>query len=253
MTIGYALLPRKFFNETVTRSMTDAEFRAAIYIIAGPHSNSIGAMDLPPGYLSSDLGINQKKAEAIYRALVAHGVIQQFGDQRHIFLTRHFEWNTIQNPNVFKSAMKLLQALPSDPLVSQVINGMKPFAKRFGVPFENALEAVWIEKCQPFSITSSTTLSLPILKTITCATAPPLAGQELDIDEFTTFWETYPGKGNKILARQQFEFVIASGLTTASEVIAAAARFVDKSKLTNSTEPLLPANSWLKCGGWRDA
>jgi hypothetical protein len=129
--LGYAMIARDFVMRPEVTTLSDVSYRAASYILHGPHSNMIGAFAMPVGYLASDMGWSISKAGSAIGEIENAGLISRFHDKRHLMIVGHFEINKPQNPNTMKKALKLLDALPADPLMAILVDNLRPFAEWF--------------------------------------------------------------------------------------------------------------------------
>lgn len=148
MPRDYGRVYTAFWNSQDIRPLSDRGKLLANYLITGPHSNMLGAYLLPDAYISDDLGWSVETVRKTLDELSRNGFATRFEDGRHIVVCKFLSWNPIENPNVGKAALKQLEQLPHDEVLSHVINGLSLYEKqfpngletlrkRFGKPFRN--------------------------------------------------------------------------------------------------------------------
>lgn len=113
----YGKLYASFWTSPDIAELPDDEKILAAYCLTSPHSNLIGCFRLPIAYAAEDL---RKPFESLVEAFAK---LQNIGfltyDKRHQWVVIHkfLKWNQFESPNVAKSALKVLESVPTNSLV----------------------------------------------------------------------------------------------------------------------------------------
>jgi hypothetical protein len=120
----------------------------AFYLLTCPHGNSLGAYRLPEGYVAEDLKWDSDRVKRTFKELegtVSEPLIKGLGLASEPFALRcetvgwvwifhHLKWNKPDNPNQFKSLVKLACKIPDNcgwkPLF------MRVYGEQLGLAFE---------------------------------------------------------------------------------------------------------------------
>lgn len=127
-----------------------------LYLLTSPHSNGVGCYRLPVAYIADDLcwGISETVSQTVpvtvtgtvsqtivepsarvlstLSELVSKGFIERDDQRGWVRIINWFEHNIIENPNVAKSFMPFIDAVPKDSTIYQgFIDSLQPHAKRF--------------------------------------------------------------------------------------------------------------------------
>ena len=103
-----------FWTSQTTRSLSEDGRAVALYLITSPHTNMIGVFRLPDGYICEDL---QWPSERVSKGLdncSENGFATRFEPSKWVVIHKHMLWNTIENPNQAKAALKLLESIPKE-------------------------------------------------------------------------------------------------------------------------------------------
>lgn len=102
------------------------------YLLTCPHSNAIGCFRLPLGYISEDLRWDAKTVRDALAELAGINFICREDASGWTFIRKFLEHNTIENPNVGKACMRMVDAVPSSfPFFGLLITALEPYEKRF--------------------------------------------------------------------------------------------------------------------------
>jgi hypothetical protein len=242
---GYSVYPRLIFNEPQFRALGERGKLFVSFGIGGPHANCVGAFLLPDAYIGDAFGWSAETvSETVQEALCA-GYVNRFADGRHMVIPRHWEWNSIANPNVMKAALKVLRDLPPDPALSPIFEGLERFSKQFKTDFEDELKTARERLLEQFRNTTSSSSS-----SSSPSSARGMEQQGCDPDEFEIFFAAFPNPVAKHVARE--EWTKALNLAPAAVIIAAAKGYASLQQGKDSRYVKHPA-TWLKERRWEDA
>ena len=129
----YGKINTRFWADTkMLRLTVNARFMA-VYLLTGPHTNSVGCFRLPSGYIAADFRWDANTVRDTVAELVREGFIIRSDDEiGWTFIVNFLRYNPIENPNVGKAAMLFIEAVPTDvEFYPHFINALKPYAERF--------------------------------------------------------------------------------------------------------------------------
>ena len=100
----------------------------AVYLLTCPHGNSLGAFRLPEGYVAEDLKWDSDRVKRTFRELAGtvseplakgfFGIPEPFAYRCEtvgwVWIFHHLKWNKPDNPNQYKSLVKLAQKIPGN-------------------------------------------------------------------------------------------------------------------------------------------
>jgi hypothetical protein len=146
----YGKVQLRFWANSGVQQLSDREKLLALYMLTGPHSNSLGCFRLPPSYVSADLCWSLAAASKAIRALEKIDFAYFDNDTSWLFLPRHLHWNKIENPNQGKNLASLFDLVPPgvwfySELMKAILEQPKylpegfceRLQKGFGEPFRN--------------------------------------------------------------------------------------------------------------------
>ena len=110
----YGKVSTAIFTDELSAQWSDTAFRIAIYLLAGPHSNSIGCFRLPKGYVAEDLGKGIETVSEGFQELSEAGFIRYCDRTKHVWMPKFLLHNQFENPNVAKAALKILGSIPKE-------------------------------------------------------------------------------------------------------------------------------------------
>jgi hypothetical protein len=122
----YGKLKTAFWRNRKIRGLCERAKLLAAYLISCPHGNSVGCFVLPFGYVAEDLDWDIKVVRERLTELAAINFIERDDDTCLIRIAPWWEHNTIENPNVAKSAIKEIKALPNCSVKQRLIDCAKP-------------------------------------------------------------------------------------------------------------------------------
>lgn len=113
------------------RGLSDKAKLLLLYLTTCSHRNVIGLYRLPYAYAAADLGWNTETVSKGFEELLSKGFVW-YDDQLKMVLLRDFlEHNPLENPNVIKSANKLIGELPDTALLREFETVLKGFGNRY--------------------------------------------------------------------------------------------------------------------------
>jgi len=113
---------------------SDAARLLAAYLLTGPHSNSIGCMYLPVGYISADLGWTERKCFKTVSELFQNGFITVCEQTNWILIPQYLEMpgNQPKNPNQKIANSRYLEMVPRNvSFIKELLTVSKQFRNSF--------------------------------------------------------------------------------------------------------------------------
>lgn len=110
----YGKVHSTFWSSGTTGGLTDDAKILALYLLTCSHSTIAGVFRLPDGYVSEDLGWDSARVRKGFAELFKKGFANRCETTKWVFIRRHFEWNKPENPNQWKSAVKIASQVPAD-------------------------------------------------------------------------------------------------------------------------------------------
>lgn len=101
------------------------------YLMTNDHRNVIGVYRIPYAYAASDLGWSIETVSKGFGELIDKGYIQYDDRVEMVLIYTFLEHNPLENPNVIKSAVKLVEKLPKTVLLSDFERVLKGFGERY--------------------------------------------------------------------------------------------------------------------------
>ncbi|QCG97362.1 hypothetical protein E6C67_26685 [Azospirillum sp. TSA2s] len=109
----YGKVYTSFWTDEKTGSLSSDAQRVALYLLTGPHSNSIGCFRLPLPYLMTDLRLSEEDAKAALATLESMGFIVRDQSSGWTLIVNYLRHNAPENGKVGKSMMPLIAAVPA--------------------------------------------------------------------------------------------------------------------------------------------
>ena len=104
----------EFWSDEKIRGLTDTERLLAVFLIAGPHTNSLGCYRCPAEYLPIDLAWGQEKTAKAFASLIAKGIIAYCERTRFIWVRNFLRHNKPKTKNNSKGILSELAVIPKD-------------------------------------------------------------------------------------------------------------------------------------------
>ena len=114
----YGKLQHRFWTDTVNQTLSPEALIIFCYLMTGEHSNAIGLFRLPIGYIVEDLSPWLPDAETVSKGfdeLIATGQIQYAKGSKTVLITNFMRHNIVENPNVEKLCLKLIDEVAMEP------------------------------------------------------------------------------------------------------------------------------------------
>lgn len=131
---------------------------AALYVLTCPHRNTEGLFRMPLTYAATDLGWAARRFEKALRRLISDCFVEYDRDASVCLIVNALKWQTPDNPNQVKAAMKAVRQLPETPL----LNRFRTLAATHSQRLTEALDQELGEQIgDPHNSTSSSNSSTP--------------------------------------------------------------------------------------------
>jgi len=132
-----------FWANSDIQKLSDQEKLLALYLSTGPHSNMLGCVRLPDGYITEDLNWSMQDVKKAFHKLSHINFLTR--DEKSCWLVVHdfLKWNPIQNPRQGIGIRKLFDLVPSQSIVIKpLIKGLITHGKYLPEGFLNELQNV---------------------------------------------------------------------------------------------------------------
>lgn len=110
----YGKVHSSFWSSETIRSLSDDARHLALYLLTCSHSTIIGAFRLPDGYVCEDMGWESGRVQKGFSELLRNGFANRCETTKWVFVCKHFDWNTPENPNQWKAAKKMAAQIPAN-------------------------------------------------------------------------------------------------------------------------------------------
>ncbi|MDE2097131.1 MAG: hypothetical protein KGL39_07785 [Patescibacteria group bacterium] len=208
---NYGIISTKIFTDPESRAWDDETFRLVVYLLAGPHTNAIGCFRLPKGYIATDLGKGFDTLSRPFQNLSQTRFLTYCEGTEYVFIHNFLKYNTFDNANVAKGAVKLAQMVPMEccffELFCSIIRqlgkwdwpGNNHLIELLPKPFRNGLDTVSERRPNSIEVPEPEPEPEP---------EPILASLETRARPFDEFWQAYPHKVGKAAAERSFRSAI---------------------------------------------
>ena len=92
-----------FWSSSDMRSLSEDARALALYLLTCPHGTIAGVFRLPDGYACEDLQWCSERVSEGFSELFAKGFANRCETTKWVWIRKHFEWNSPENPNQKKS------------------------------------------------------------------------------------------------------------------------------------------------------
>lgn len=123
----YGKLQHSFWTDRVNQTLSKEALIVFCYLMTGGHSNAIGLFRLPVGYLVEDLDPWLSPPETIRKGfdeLIATGQIIYSEATKTVLITNFLRHNIIENPNVEKLCLKLIDEVSAEADNLQILEAL---------------------------------------------------------------------------------------------------------------------------------
>lgn len=128
----YGRVYASFWTSPDIHALSDDGKLLALYLLSGPHGGIAGVCRLPAGYVSEDLKWTELRVTKGFSELLAKGFLNRCDTTKWVWICKFLEWNRPENPNQWKAARKVAEAVPQN--CSWRIDFLRSFAKSAGDP-----------------------------------------------------------------------------------------------------------------------
>lgn len=139
----YGKVHTSFWSSSDMRSLSEDARALALYLLTCPHGTIAGVFRLPDGYACEDLQWGSERVSEGFSELLAKGFANRCETTKWVWIFKHFEWNSPENPNQKKAAAKVAMSVPDDCVWK--LDYMRVSADFLGIenePLENSCETV---------------------------------------------------------------------------------------------------------------
>ncbi len=131
MKYKYNRISAKFWTDEKVLKWSNQTRLLAIYLLTCPHKTTEGLFRLPKQYICADLGWSLKELEKPFQELLKDDFIKYDEKVSVILLTKALKYQSPDNPNQEKAAIKKLEELPDTVLLNDFILQAKEYNQRF--------------------------------------------------------------------------------------------------------------------------
>lgn len=128
MSREYGKVATRFWTDARVLSLEGREKLVFLFLLAGTQSNCVGCFRCTSHHIAADAVCTAEEAEQALSRLAAAGLIERDVVAGLVWLPRWLRYNPLLNPNMGKSALMDLLALPASPLLARVVESLQPFA-----------------------------------------------------------------------------------------------------------------------------
>ena len=152
----YGKVHTSFWTSLTIRSMSEDARVLAMYLLTSPHGTIAGVFRLPDGYVCEDLQWDSKRVNKGFMELLSNGFANRCETTKWVWIVKHLQWNSPENPNQKKSAQKIAYSIPDQCSWKQEY--MRHSAEILDIklePFANPSETL----SQPVTVTETVTVT----------------------------------------------------------------------------------------------
>ena len=117
----YGKICTQFWTSPDIARLSDQGKLLAAYLLSSPHTNMIGCFRLPLRYISADLSWSDESVLKVLEELSAQGFVSYDSKLMWLVIHKFLKWNLVQNPNQGKAAEKLIEQVPSQSFVKDIL------------------------------------------------------------------------------------------------------------------------------------
>ncbi|ADQ13712.1 hypothetical protein [Halanaerobium hydrogeniformans] len=103
----------------------------ALYILTNQHRSSEGIYRLPKSYVSEDTNFTTQEVEEAFEELIESDFVRYDIETSVIMITKALKYQSINNPNHQKAALKILKALPTSYLLIDFLEQADKYCRLF--------------------------------------------------------------------------------------------------------------------------
>ncbi len=138
----YGRVYSSFWQSPEMRALPEDARTLALYLLTTPHGNLIGCFRLPDAYAAEDLQWPSERVGEGFRKLVDAGFLTRDEATKWVFIAKFLKWNSFENPNVARAALKAFEQVPSLPLKSLLAQAILDFGAHISEEFRKGCETL---------------------------------------------------------------------------------------------------------------
>lgn len=137
----YGQLQIEFWSDPKVLQLSDQAKILMVYLITGPHSNSLGCMRVPTGYIQDDLNWERDTVETRCEELVKQGLVHRDWKTGWTLLPRFLKHNPPANNSVAANLEKLFRKVPDEVAIyPSLVEALASYGTRLDGDFRAFLE-----------------------------------------------------------------------------------------------------------------
>ena len=144
----YSKIDSLFWRDQKNRKLSDDGKLLFLYLLTCPHRSSIGLYYLPEQYVASDIKWTLERVQKGFKELLQNGCVKYDKDNEIVFIKNFLRYNSFENSNQIRGALKYLITLPDTVFLSDLIEvikmGYEDCSKDKSQDFKKALETLTI-------------------------------------------------------------------------------------------------------------
>ena len=144
----YSKIDSLFWRDQKNRKLSDDGKLLFLYLLTCPHRSSIGLYYLPEQYVASDIKWTLERVRKGFNELLQNGCVKYDRDNEIVFIKNFLRYNSFENSNQIRGAIKFLGTLPDTVFLSDLIEvikmGYEDCSKDKSQDFKKALETLTI-------------------------------------------------------------------------------------------------------------
>lgn len=126
----YGSVQTCFWQGSDTQKLSDQGKLLAIYLLTGPHSNMLGCLRLPSGYIKEDLKWSSEGVKNAFCELSSIGFLTRDEDSGWLVIHHFLRWNPIQNPGQAIAVEKIFNLVSDQSTVFKpLLNSLLTYGK----------------------------------------------------------------------------------------------------------------------------
>lgn len=110
----YGRIYSSFWTSDNAQRLSDDGRLLALYLLSCQHGTIAGVCRLPDGYVCEDLKWSSERVQKGFAELLSNGFANRCETTKWVWVCKHFEWNTPENPNQWKAARKISTQIPEN-------------------------------------------------------------------------------------------------------------------------------------------
>ena len=132
MKYRYNRISERFWTDEKVLNWDNNTKFLALYLLTCPHRNTEGLFRLPKQYIIADLNWDKQELDKAFNQLLEDGFIEYDEKVKVIYIPRAIKYQSPDNPNQEKSAIRKLKEIPKSELMDKFITETRKHNKGFG-------------------------------------------------------------------------------------------------------------------------